>query len=287
VTSLRHFRHLPRQLPVVAAFGRAVLTAKRGGRHTLPTAQLTRTVAPIDRALVRDYVEHVGGDPAAYRTSVPPHMFPQWGLTLAARTLTGLRYPLTRVLNAGCRLEINAPLPIAEPLIVRATLVGVDDDRRRAIITQRVATGTARVPDAVVATIRAVVPLAPSDKPRSRADIPYDAVELARWRLARDAGLTFALLTGDFNPIHWMRSAGVAAGFGGPILHGFAMFARAIEGVIRARFCGDIERVRAWDAKFTRPLRLPAEVALFARDDEAWLGDSAGAAPYLALEYAL
>ena len=289
MTSLRHLRHLPRQLPVVAAFGRAVLTARRGGGHALPTSQLTRTIAPIDPALVRDYVEHVGGDPAAYRATVPPHMFPQWSLGLAARTLTGLRYPLTRVLNAGCRLEINAPLPLAAPLIVRAALVGVDDDRRRAIITQRITTGTANQPDAVVATIRALVPLAPSAKQRSRGEIPYDAVELARWQLERDAGLTFALLTGDFNPIHWMHRAGVAAGFGGPILHGFAMFARAIEGVIRARFCGDIHRVRAWDAKFTRPLRLPSEVALFARHDEAWLGDSPGAAPYLALatEYAV
>ncbi|HEY5925196.1 MAG TPA: MaoC/PaaZ C-terminal domain-containing protein [Kofleriaceae bacterium] len=282
-TSLRHLRHLPRQLPVVASFGRAVITGMRGGGHTLAGAHAEKTIAPIDPRLIRDYVAHVGGDPAAYKTTVPPHLFPQWGLALAARTLTGLRYPLLRVLNAGCRLEINAPLPSGQPLVARASLVAVDDDGQRAALTQRVATGTSEVPDSVVATIRAVVPLAPSSKPRARTEIPYDVRELARWQLGRDAGLAFALLTGDFNPIHWVHRAGVAAGFGGPILHGFAMLARSIEGVVRARFAGDITRVRAWDVRFTRPLRLPAHVALFGRGDEAWLGDAPGGAPYLAL----
>ena len=281
--SLRHLRHLPRQLPVVASFGRAVIAGMRGGGHTLAGAHATKTIAPIDPRLVRDYVRHVGGDPAAYRTTVPPHLFPQWGLALAARTLTGLRYPLLRVLNAGCRIEINAPLPSGQPLVARAQLVSVDDDGRRAALTQRIVTGTHEVPDAVVATLRAVVPLAPSLRARSRTEIPYDVHELARWRLGRDAGLGFALLTGDFNPIHWLNRAGVAAGFGGPILHGFAILARAIEGVVRARFAGDVTRVRVWDAKFTRPLRLPAEVTLFARGNEAWLGDAPGGAAYLAL----
>ncbi len=286
MTSLRYVRHLPRQLPVVASMGRAVLTGMRGAGHAAPVTRVTKRIGPIDPALVRDFVEHVGGDPAAYRTTVPPHLFPQWGLALAARTLTGLRYPLTRVLNAGCRLEVNAPLPQGVPLVARAQLVGVDDDRKRAIITQRITTGTADVPDAVVATIQAVVPLArgdASEKKRARSTIPYDAAELARWCLDHDAGLAFALLTGDFNPIHWVHRAGVAAGFGGPILHGFAILARTIEGIHRARFCGSVDRVRVWDARFTRPLRLPSEVTLFARGDDAWLGDIAGGAPYLAL----
>ena len=102
-------------------------------------------------------------------------------------------------------------------------------------------------------------------------------------QLERDAGLAFSLLTGDFNPIHWVARAGVAAGFGGPILHGFSMFARAIEGIVRARFAGDVTRVRAWDARFTRPLRLPSAVALFARGTEVWLGDTRGGSAYLAM----
>jgi hypothetical protein len=282
VESLRYLRHVPRQLPVVTSFGRAVIAGMRGGGHAPATPRVTKMIAPVDPVLVRDYVQHVGGDPAAYRTTVPPHLFPHWGLALAARTLTGLRYPLTRVLNAGCRLEVAAPLPLGTPLVASAALVGVDDDHRRVVITQRITTGTEAMPEAIVATVHAVIPLARAPREsRARATIPYEAVELARWHLDDDAGLAFALLTGDFNPIHWVRRVGMVAGYGGRILHGFAMLARAIEGVARARYCGDVTRVRAWDARFTRPLRLPADVALLAHGDRVWLGDLAGGVPYL------
>ncbi|HTL34332.1 MAG TPA: MaoC/PaaZ C-terminal domain-containing protein [Kofleriaceae bacterium] len=310
--ALRHVRHLPAQLPVVAALGQTLIARRRASP---PTGELVATVAPPHPALVRDYVEHVGGDAAAYRAMLPPHLFPQWSFPLAARTLRGLPYPLTRIVNAGCSLSKQAPLPAGEPLLVRASLTSIDDDGRRAILTQRVVTGTARDADALVATITTVVPLRParsagkasdtaatrstrsgrdanngtaahSASPKQAASIPYDAHELARWSLARDAGLAFAVLTGDFNPIHWLSRAGIAAGFGGPILHGFAMFARAIEGVTRARFAGNPSHVRTWSAKFTRPLRLPADVALFARGEDIWIGDAPGTAPYLAMTLA-
>jgi acyl dehydratase len=247
-------RHLPRQLPVLAQVGAAMLVRGQG--------EVTRTIAPIDPVLIRDYVTHVGGDPRAYQGTVPA------------------AYALHRVLNAGCTLEIRAPLPAGRPLEVRASLVDVEDDGRRAVLTQRVVTGTRDHRDAVVATIRTRVLHGPRGGRGTRTEIPGDAVELARWRIGRDAGLHFAILTGDFNPIHWMKPAARAAGFSGPILHGFAMLARTIEGVVRARFAGDATRVRVWDARFVRPLHLPADIGLFSLGDRAWLGDAPGGAPY-------
>jgi acyl dehydratase len=264
-------RHLPRQLPVLAQVGAAMLVRGQG--------EVTRTIAPIDPVLIRDYVTHVGGDPRAYQGTVPAHLFPYWGLGLAARTVPAA-YALHRVLNAGCTLEIRAPLPAGRPLEVRASLVEVEDDGRRAVLTQRVVTGTRDHRDAVVATIRTRVLHGPRGGRATRTEIPGDAVELARWRIGRDAGLHFAILTGDFNPIHWMKPAARAAGFSGPILHGFAMLARTIEGVVRARFAGDSTRVRVWDARFVRPLHLPADIGLFSLGDHAWLGDAPGGAPY-------
>jgi len=306
MTALRHVRHLPRQLPVLASLGSALLArgrAPRGSdadsaRAESSRAEVVRTIAPLAPTLVRDYVAHVGGDPAAYRSALPPHLFAHWGLPLAARCLAGLPYPLARVINAGCRLDVRAPLPATQPLVARARLLSADDDGRRAALSIRVATGTRDVPDAVVATIRAFVPLAQAARENARATatptrenappraaIPYDATELARWQLERDAGLAFALLTGDFNPIHWLGRAATAAGFGGPILHGFSLFARAIEGVVRARFLVTSSRPATWDARFTRPLRLPANIALFAAGDDTWVGDARGGAPYMTLQH--
>ena len=265
---IAHVRHLGAQLPGLLSLGGTLAGLRR------PAAA---TIRPLDRALVRDYVRHVGGDPRRYADTIPPHLFPQWGLPLAARAL-GDGYPLHRAINAGCRLEVNAPLPAGEPLHAHATLESAVDDGRRVAIAQRITTGTRTTPDAVVATVHAVIPRGRGTGARARTLVPYGTDEVARWKLAKDAGLAFALLTGDVNPIHWSSRAGRAAGFGGPILHGFAIFARALESLLRFA-----PGVRTWDARFTRPLRLPAEVGLYTRGPEAWVGEAPGVGAVMTL----
>lgn len=251
-----------------------------------PSPELRETLPARPQALVRDYVRRVGGDPAGYKGTVPAHLFPQWGFPLAARTLHGLPYPMLRVVNAGCRLEMRAPLPAGEPLQVRARIESLDDDGRRAVIEQRIVTGTAQEPEAVVAHLFAFVPLtdpkkgeAGVKKPRSR--VPIDARELAFWSLRADAGLEFAMLTGDLNPVHWVPAYARAFGFKSAILHGFSTLARAVEGLNRALFCGDTTRLASLDVRFTRPLVLPARVGLYVRDHALWVGDAPGGGAYL------
>jgi hypothetical protein len=249
------------------------------------------TIAPRPRDLIHDYVRYCGGDPSSYKHAVPPHLWPQWGFPLAARTLEQLPYPLFKVLNGGCRVEVRAVLPIDEPLEVSAQLVDVDDNGRRAVLEQRVITGTAAVPEAVIATMYAIVPLAggdKSDKAKKEVErVPLDAEELARWRIGRNAGLDFAKLTGDFNPVHWIPAYAKAFGFRGTILHGFASMAKAWEGLVRSRFAGSPTAIRTFDVKFTKPLVLPAEIGLYVRSesqgsiDRVWLGRAHGGPAYL------
>ncbi|RMH38502.1 MAG: hypothetical protein D6689_19390 [Deltaproteobacteria bacterium] len=291
-------KHVVWQGPVVASLvrtaARAALGRDRGaaaGPPALPGPEVRKTIRPRPASLVRDYVRHVGGDPAAYRGVVPAHMWPQWGFPLAARTLAGVPYPLARVLNGGCRMEIRAPLPAGEPLEVSARLEDIDDDGRRAVLHQRVVTGTRDVPEAVVGHLYAIVPLGgkPGDgaqppAPRPKKDkprVPETAQELAYWHIPADAGLAFAALTGDFNPVHWLRPYAKAFGFRSTILHGFSTMARAIEGIHRGLLAGDVTRLRAFDCKFTRPLVLPARVGLYVDGDAAYVGDAPGGAAYL------
>jgi MaoC like domain len=299
-------KYVLQQGPVLATLGRAALTAMRqgidarlgrpapSGMPPIPSAEIRETLPPRSAALVRDYVRHTGGDPAAYRGIVPPHLFPQWGFPLTARTLEGLPYPLVRVLNGGCRLQMNAPLPADEPLEVRARLEDVDDNGRRAVIHQRIVTGTLEVPDAVIADLYAIVPLG---DPKAKANghgsngerarklvvrVPEHAEELARWRIGAQAGLDFAKLTGDFNPVHWVRPYARAFGFRSTILHGFATMARAIEGLQRTMFSGSVHALHVVDVKFTKPLALPAKVGLYVDGDELFVGDAPGGPAYLA-----
>lgn len=289
-------RHVLTQVPVIAGLVRAAVMSARprktnGAAVTTPSEWIEETLSPRPEQLIRDYVKHVGGDPSWYRGRVPAHLFPQWGFPLATRLLAGLPYPLVKAMNGGCRLEQRAPLPAGEPLRVRARLESIDDDGKRAVVTTRIVTGTAAIPEAVVGELRAFIPLKKPEKDgakkngaaRAMPTVPRDAHEIAFFRVGADAGLDFAKLTGDFNPIHWIPRAARASGFRSCILHGFSTLARAIEALDRARFAGDPSALAMIDARFTRPLVLPARVGVYVGGDgrSVWVGDAPGGGAYL------
>jgi acyl dehydratase len=285
-------RHVLEQGAMLRMLGGAALTALRRPGGTKPTPALpgpwiaSEVVSP-SRALVRAFVKNAGGDPSLYKEIVPPHLFPQWALPLAFRVVApAAPYPLTRVINAGCKLVQRAPLLAGERLILRARLESIDDDTRRAILTTRIVTGTANAPDALEAEIHALVPLARKQGARSNGKapvlVPLYARELAFFRLGADAGFDFAKLTGDLNPIHWVPAYARASGFQSTILHGFGTFALAIETVVRRMLSGDVGALASADARFTRPLVLPARVGVYvSQEREIFVGNAPGAPAYL------
>ena len=289
-------RHILQHGPTFAAFGEAIVSAvgQRLGLQSespplhAPGPEFTAVVPPRPADLIDDYIRTVGGSRVRYRGLIPPHMFSQWSYPLSAKTLKGMPYPypMSRALNGGCRVEINAPLPRNVELTVSARLDSLDDDGQRAILRQKIVTGTLDFPDALVAYMTIIVPLGgngeASDKARSKKRVPRYARELALWEIDASAGRDYALLTGDFNPIHWLPQAARAAGFGNSILHGFGTMARAIEGLNRVLWAGDTSRLKTFDCRFTRPLVLPARVGLYTDDTGGvFVGDAPGGPAYL------
>jgi len=287
----RPYAHIVNQGPVIATLGKTAMAALRqrfakrsSTAPAVPGPVYHGVLPPRPETLVMDYVRHVGGNPYAYLDILPPHLWPQWGFPFAAKTLEGINYPLMRVLNGGCRLEVRRPLPQRSPLVVRARLVSIDDDGRRAVLHQSIVTGTDDVPDAIVAHLYAIVPLrrrqpgnqAGSSKDLSENVVPDGAIEIDRWRLARDAGLSFALLTGDFNPVHWIRPYARLFGFRSTILHGFSTMARTAESINRRILGGDTTRMKVLDVRFTRPIVLPAEVGVFVDGQRVFVAKARG-----------
>lgn len=229
-----------------------------------PGKVIKETVPPLPRKLVADYIRHVGGNPGWYGNALPPHLFPQWGFPLFGKVLEALPHDLARVLNAGCRLEIGQPLPAGEPLELEANLEEVDDNGERVIINQRLITGTRSAPRALIAEVQAILPRKKKGGPkREKPRVPLDARELGRWKLAANSGFHFALLTGDFNPIHWIAPYARLAGFRNTILHGFSVMARSVETFNGALWSGQANRLKSLEVRFVRPLVLPARVGLF------------------------
>ena len=292
-------KHIRSQGPVLAMLGstaveairRAVTGKTPSGVGELPGPEIHKTIPPRPRDLIRDYVRFCGGDPNSYKHTVPPHLWPQWGFPLAGKAIERVPYPLHKVLNGGCKVEVNGVLANDEPLEVSARLINVDENERRAVLESQVVTGTAANPRAIVATMYAIVPLGGGKKSggekKAPERVPLDAEELARWKIPANAGLAFAMLTGDFNPVHWIPPYARAFGFRNTILHGFASMAKSWEGLVRSRFGGSPTAIRELDVKFTKPLALPAKVGLYLRPtdepelDQFWLATAPGASPFL------
>lgn len=282
-------RHILQQGPVVRALFRAAGAAmKARPTHAPPTPgpEFTATVPARPDALIDDYIRHCGGSPSWYKGVVPAHLFSQWGFPLLGRTLEAIPYDLRRVLNGGCRIEIREQIPRGEPLELRARLVDIDDNGSRAVLRQELVTGTRSAPDAVVSTLFAIVPLRKSggDGKKVKKEpktVPVGAREIGQWNLKADAGWEFAVLTGDFNPIHWIPPAAKAAGFKNTILHGFSTLGRTIETLNRTQWSGDIRHLRTLDAQFTKPLILPARPRVFVHGDSFAVGNAPGAPAYL------
>ncbi len=284
-------KYVLHQGPVIRGMGEAMLAAlkQRAGLHgphaSVPGPLHAITVPPRPDDLVAAYVKHVGGDPSAYRGRVPAHRFPQWAFPLTGKLVEGLSYPMLSAMNGGCKLTINQQLPAGEPLEVTGQLVAVDDNGQRAILDQQITTGTRANKEAIVAHLYVFIPLAKDKKngkpEKEKPRVPVGAREIAFWKLGPDAGLDFAKLTGDFNPVHWVPRWAKAFGFKNTILHGFGTLARAIEGLNRARFAGDTTALTEIDVRFTRPLVLPARVGLYLDGNKLYVGDAPGGPAYL------
>jgi len=264
--------HVFRQGPCIwtlmsVGFG-AMLPKSKKPMET-PGPEISKTIAPLASSLLSDYVAWTGGGPEAYDGFVPPHLFPQWGFPPMAVALTSAPWPMTKILNQGCRLEVHGRLPADQPLSVKTFVSDIQEEEHKARITTRIITGTADQPELLTADVHAVVPLAKKKGggKREAPTIPSEATEIGRVQLPARAGLDFALLTGDFNPIHWISPYAKMAGFKNTILHGFASMALSWEAIVRERLDGDVTRMKAMDVRFVRPQILPGEVSICIGDD--------------------
>jgi hypothetical protein len=261
--------------------------------HPKPRPEVDKHVEAPPREMVEAYLEAVGGEPDSYRGLLPPHLFAQWSYDQIARTLQHRLDPMHELLNGGCRLEINGPLPASNELRVAVRLEDVDASPSRLRFHHVVETGPLTHPSALVAHVYFVLPKSKGEggDDRSSPNVREDAREITRWLIPDDAGWEFAKLTGDFNPIHWLRPAARATGFDNTILHGFATMARAMEGLNTEWFGGETP-IELFDVRFTHPLVLPADVGLYVSGDsepgdanpgpvEVAVGDEPGGTAYM------
>ncbi|MBF0120796.1 MAG: hypothetical protein HQK79_18360 [Desulfobacterales bacterium] len=241
--------------------------------------------------LIRDYIIHTGGDMNWYKGVIPYHMFPQWGFPLLAKTLYDLPYDISRILNAGVKIEVFNKIPANEDLHLKARLIDVDDNGMRVICKQNLITGTKSSPNALSSEVTTIIPLKSQKKSgekKEKPKIPDTAREIGILNLSSNMGFEFSLLTGDFNPIHWLKPYANISGFSNVILHGFSTMARAIEVLNERVLCGNPMRMETVEVKFIKPVTLPSVVKIYITDEcDIFVGKAKTGEAYIVGRYGL
>ena len=287
------YKHLLSQGSVISGMGSLLVNAFQENSSdvvALPGPVLEEEVSPRPKKLVKDYIRAVGGDPSSYHGMIPHHMFPQWGFGVAARTLKPLPYPLAKVVNGGCSIEVKKPIPATEKMVVTAQLMSVDDNGRRVLIDQKIVTKSASGEELMVAHLYPVIPLkkkGAKSAPKPKPSVPLHMREISFQKIRANAGLDFAKLTGDINPIHWIPAYARMSGFKNTILHGFCTMARAMEAIRRHRVPPG-QFISNFEVEFRRPLVLPAKVGIYVdAAGEICVGDALGGPAYMEGRYQL
>lgn len=173
-----------------------------------------------------------GNVPLESDAIIPPHLFSQFALSVCAKQLKQTKYRLLNILNQGVGLEVHKPIPLGKDLHIVCKMLEIKEEDNRARLHQELHIGTEDEPHCYTASFHTVFILGKSQKPKKGKLTQKETPEFRRigkWMVAPNDGLNFALLTGDFNPIHWVGFIAKLSPFKRKVLHGFGMFTRTIE----------------------------------------------------------
>ncbi|NHB57168.1 protein dehydratase [Acinetobacter sp. 194] len=210
-----------------------------------------KVIAAPKNDLVDAYIHWSGASIEKYRTTLPAHMVSQWGLSIASDLVLQSVYPLANVINQGLSLHIYGELPRDTPLKIHANIESIQEIEGIARIAVKITTGTEKQPH-LVDTIVHMAFLLPNFK-KSKSNKSIQTLEwktVGHWRASAHDGLKFAMLTGDFNPIHWIKLVGMLSPFKNKVLHGFGMLVRSYECLP--------DEIKYLDVRFTKPVNLPS-----------------------------
>lgn len=244
---------------ILAHAARRALSPRSAGATPAPgdIAPVTRIIPAPAEELVEHYIGWAcawAGTSGRYAGELPPHMVSQWSLPLVGELLLQLPYRLAAVINQGASLRVHGPLPRDTPLAISAAIERIEHTGGRVKVVVAIVTGTARQAKLVEARLQLSFllpgPRAARPAPPRTPEPPWRTAGL--WQADDDDGLRFALLTGDFNPIHWCAPVARRSIFGGTVLHGFGSLVRSYE----ALEPGSFDEI---DVRFLRPVPLPCQ----------------------------
>lgn len=215
---------------------------------------LDQTLKPMSNSLIDSYVHWSGAAAGRYAKQIPAHFCSHFAMPLLANLGSLAPYNLLAVLNQGLRMEIHQPLQRNAALHLSGSLMDVSQEPDRIRIHTQVRVLNAQRELAMVIDSYSTVPQGKS-KSKKAAGTSADEesfITVGQWTAQFHDGLNFAMLTGDFNPIHTLPAIGRRSRFKTLILHGFGQLARTFECIQNAG-----HTISALDVRWIKPLTLP------------------------------
>jgi hypothetical protein len=250
------------QAPMIGAITKVLLKAISPKKEIIE-GTLKKTLHDVvpNTKVVQQYHQWLGAE-SKYINTIAPHLFPLWSFPQLFKLGRVLNLPLHKVLNQGCKMIINNPLPQDTPLQIDLDIYKVQNMSSKYRMAQRITTGTADVPDALVAEIYAVI-LKGSKKTfaKPKESKVYNTENLtlisSRYVSKQDAQ-SYACLSGDVNPIHLSKRLARLMGLNGSIMHGAGLFGLVYESLIAKDL-----KIKEIDIRFLSPVYLDTSVHIY------------------------
>lgn len=173
------------------------------------------------------------------------------------RVLVQNHFGLSNLVNLGCDIKVGTSIRRGEKLYLSGEIINVEEDDHRTLLTVKVVTATGRDSNAIEVQIHCMLPkVTILEPPITKTKFDRNWETAGAWAVDRHDGLRFALLTGDFNPVHWAEYAARQSPFGQIVLHGFASLSLSWV-ALQSR---DIQNssIRHISCRFIRPVPLPS-----------------------------
>jgi acyl dehydratase len=251
-------KYLVHQLANIRSMGMAAIRSSnpitRPSKLPELPVHLEQIVQPLSNALINSYVEWSGADADRYAGEIPPHFCSHFAMPMLANLGSLAPYNLLAVLNQGLRMEIHRPLMRGQALHLSGSLMDVSAEPDRVRIHTQVRVSNPKGESAMVIDSYSTVPQG-KPKQKKAGSKPADEetfTTLDSWTAEFHDGLNFAMLTGDFNPIHTVPAIGRRSRFKTLILHGFGQLARSFECIQKAGYS-----IATLDVRWIKPLTLP------------------------------
>lgn len=241
---------------ILVALRSAVPLLRPGSVPSKPVTK-SSTLQAAAEDLVDHYAEWCGASSERYSDDLPPHFCSHWAIPMLAWLGGHAPYNVFGLLNQGVRLQVHGAIPRKKQLRLFGELVDVHDDGDRARIHSRVTAGVGEQNGQdkciTIDSYTVVMHRRIKEKSKRKEKNDIDFRTVGSWSANKNDGVNFALLTGDFNPIHTVNAVGRRSQFGGCILHGFGQFAKTYETLVNSGL--DIAEI---DIRWIKPVKLPS-----------------------------